>query len=395
MRLRWTWVLAAMLAALALAVAGCGGGDDDDDEDAAADDDATDDDATDDDAADDDAADDDTEPTFDGGWEWVPIDGAICRDGTDTGVMVRASEGSDKLLILLQGGGACYSPSTCADNPSHFDINDAAAKSATLNTGILNNTNDANPVKDWNVIFVPYCTGDVFAGSEPEGVVGGVDGTQAYVGYANMKLFAAEAVDRFGTAANVLLAGESAGGFGTMFNYKTVADAFAPTVVDLFDDSAPLPADDTVLSPCYQLLLTFQFGGEDLVDEVCPDCITPDGDGYSEFAVYYAETYPDAVFGLYSELQDETIRDFFGSGQNDCTGTDLVPGAAFEAALKDLRDNTMEPTGRWGTYFKTGEEHTVVMYDDRFFDDTVDDTTVAEWLTDLLAGTITQLDPTD
>ncbi|MCC6157431.1 MAG: hypothetical protein IT350_05210 [Deltaproteobacteria bacterium] len=394
--MRWTWMFAAMLAALALAAMGCGCGDDDDDDDdddAATDDDASDDDAADDDATDDDAADDDTDDNvLDDGWVWMPVDGAICRDGTDTGVMIRESAGSDKLLILLQGGGACYSESTCADNPSHFDLASAQAVASGMNQGILNNTSDANPAKDWNVVYVPYCTGDVFAGNDPEGFVAGV-GPQAYVGYTNMKSITEDVVAEFPEVTRVLLAGESAGGFGTMFNYKTVAEAFAPTRVDMFDDSGPLPADDAVLAPCYQTLLTFQFGATDVAEEVCPDCILPSGDGYSDFAVYYAEQYPNSTFGLYSTLQDATIRDFFGAGQDDCTGTGLIPAEDFEDALIDYRDNDLIPASRWGTFYREGDAHTCVNSNDAFLTDETGGTTVAAWLTDLLNDTIAQVDP--
>ena len=56
-----------------------------------------------------------------GDWTWIPVDGAVCRDGSGTGFGVRPSAtGSDKLVIYLEGGGACFNGTTCGINPGSF-----------------------------------------------------------------------------------------------------------------------------------------------------------------------------------------------------------------------------------------------------------------------------------
>ena len=57
-------------------------------------------------------------------WTWVPFADAKCRDGSSTGIAVNPSSGSDKLMIFLQGGGACFNATTCAGNPSSFSAAD-------------------------------------------------------------------------------------------------------------------------------------------------------------------------------------------------------------------------------------------------------------------------------
>ena len=46
-------------------------------------------------------------------WTWVPFDDAFCANGTPTGIGVNLTDKSKRVLIYLQGGGACWSEFTC------------------------------------------------------------------------------------------------------------------------------------------------------------------------------------------------------------------------------------------------------------------------------------------
>ena len=62
---------------------------------------------------------------------------------------------------------------------------------------MFNRGNARNPVKDWNFVYVPYCTGDVHLGTKDNGMVEGVDGAQHFVGRLNMKAFLNRIVPTF------------------------------------------------------------------------------------------------------------------------------------------------------------------------------------------------------
>src|SRR5689334_18931865 len=49
-------------------------------------------------------------------WTTVPVPEAVCRDGTPASLQFRIKPGSDKLVIYMQGGGACFSNSSCLIN---------------------------------------------------------------------------------------------------------------------------------------------------------------------------------------------------------------------------------------------------------------------------------------
>lgn len=59
-------------------------------------------------------------------WEWVEVAGATCRDGSPAGFGVRRSTTSDRVVIYLEGGGACFNGESCLANPAAFGAADFA-----------------------------------------------------------------------------------------------------------------------------------------------------------------------------------------------------------------------------------------------------------------------------
>jgi hypothetical protein len=381
-------LLFALLIALGF-FAACAGGDDDDDNDTspADDDTGTQDDDT---SADDDTSDDDAAELT---WQWVPVDGVICRDGSASGIAVRANPASSELLIFLEGGGACYDAESCADNPSHFDETDLAAIiDNELVTGIFDTKNADNPVRDWDMVYVPYCTGDIFAGSQPDGSVPGVEATQQFVGFPNTLKITEYLGQNFSDAPRVLLSGTSAGGFGTITAYAPLADNFPGVPVTLIDDSGPFVDSNAALAPCYQLLLRLLWNANEAIPADCDDCNGFLGDGISNILPYLAGAYPLGRFGLFSTMEDATICDYWGMGQDFCTGEDPLPGDILSAALIDERDNFLIPTGKWSTFYIEGEMHGILTYDDTtsdwvsFYDTEIESTAFTAWLSNLIFG---------
>jgi hypothetical protein len=321
-------------------------------------------------------------------WTWVDFPGALCRDGSATGIAVNMNPASTNLLINLQGGGACFNSVTCAGNPSHFGQADFKADQLG---GILRRDDDANPFKDWNMVFVPYCTGDVHWGSNPSGQVTGVDGTQRFVGYANMGLYVNRLVPTFGKVARIVLAGESAGGVGALVNYVQVARAFDKVPVDLLDDSGP-PLANPYLPTCLQQQERALWGLDGFLDSDCgADCV-----GNSDFLVAYlqhaARTYPSRLFGLIESAADGTIRTFYGFGANDCTRPMPVAEPTFGAGLEDLRTR-LASDPKFGAFYFPGTDHTTLlsaMFDTRA---TSDGTKLIDWVTAFAAGAISNTGP--
>ena len=82
----------------------------------------------------------------DGRWCWVPVPGMSCRNGSETGIGVRFNPDSKKLLIYIEGGGACINATTCSGTPSFFGKTQfGLIKGSLLQSGIYNKKNEKNP----------------------------------------------------------------------------------------------------------------------------------------------------------------------------------------------------------------------------------------------------------
>lgn len=315
-----------------------------------------------------------------GEWMYVEIDGMFCRDGSPAGVGVRYAANSDKLVIYMEGGGACFNALTCLVNPESVG---AGKFDPGPFSGIFDNENPDNPLMDYNFIYMPYCTGDVFYGSEPNGNVPGGPQNQMFVGYDNTVTALDRIVDTFPDTTQVVTTGQSGGGFGAASTYDLVASYFPNNDVVLIDDSGPIFRDQ-YLAPCLQQTFRDVWGVDDSLPADCTACFGADGGGLWNYLTFIHDKYPNAPKGLISSEADGTISTFFGYGQNDCNA--LFPSFPnFDEALYDLRDNVL--TGpEWGTYYKTGNSHTYLADDGSFYGLEVSGTLLVDWVTDLING---------
>lgn len=320
-----------------------------------------------------------------GEWQWVDFPDALCRDGSTTGIGVRYGSG-DGLVIYFQGGGACFNALTCANNPASFSGDDFNGPSY----GIFDPGPD-NPVGDWTHVYIPYCTGDVHAGNRPDQQ--SEAGVQQFVGYRNVTAYLERVVPTFTGVGHVMVTGMSAGGYGAAFNYDRIAAAFPGTPVTLIDDSGP-PLDFSVAPLCLQQKWSELWGFDDTIPAGCEDCFPSQGGGIVNIGRHIAKKYPNQRLGLISSTGDAVIRFFFGFGGNDCTALlPNTPQAAFEAALITARDEYFnEPAGVWGTfYIDNSDTHTWL--GENLSDVVVGDTSLADWISDMIAGQAQHVGP--
>jgi hypothetical protein len=242
---------------------------------------------------------------------------------------------------------------------------------------------------DHNFVYFPYCTGDVFFGNKPNGDVPGGPQDQMFVGHDNVLLALERIVDTFPDTANVVVTGESGGGFGAASNYDTYAPFFPNNDVVVIDDSGPIFRDQ-YLAPCLQQQWRDVWGVDASLPQDCAECFGPDGGGLANYLTYIQGKYPNAPKGLISSHADSTISSFFGFGANDCQA--LFPSFPnFQEALYDLRDNVLVGPD-FGTYFKTGSTHTYLSKPD-YYTLEVNNVLLVDWVTDVIAGDMTHVAP--
>ena len=182
-----------------------------------------------------------------GGWTKHTFDpdggnGPLCIAGTPFSTFTKVGNPS-KLLIMLQGGGACWQ--------DFYFCNILAEDQAPPPppVGIWGDSFDTgtevipNPIGDWSVVYMPYCDGSVFSGDndvlDPNFPFGPV---RFHRGLRNVTAGIDLAKSMFPNASRIMLAGSSAGGVG--------AAGFAPFLVrfaygntkklTVFNDAGPV-----------------------------------------------------------------------------------------------------------------------------------------------------------
>jgi hypothetical protein len=369
------------------------------------------------------------QPDVPQGYVWYTIDGAMCRDGSPTGFYVKFTS-SDKLLIYLEGGGACSSPGFCNYNPKNVGqhlagdgqtvLNSAGGatpgrqqpgvfENGTLN-GIFDETKADNPFKDWNKIYIPYCTGDVHFGTRTDVVLPNMTDKQQFVGYLNMQKFIGRIVPTFkDKVSRVILTGASAGGFGAALNYSMVQDAFGCVKVDVLDDSGP-PFSDQYLPVCMQKKWREIWGLDAALPPDCSECQQADGGGLVHLSDFLIRKHPNATIALVSSMQDEVIRLFYSSGLADCKNfetadpvsitigqldpTVYMVGSNYENGLNDLR-TTYKSTGKFASYYLGGANLTFHQHTwrARFYDPSAGTETIAAFTQNFLNGQMDTIGP--
>jgi hypothetical protein len=315
-------------------------------------------------------------------WTWVDFADTKCRDGSMAGLGLSLNSKSDKLMIYLEGGGACFDLLTCLGNPTNAD-----SMKGEHNAGIFARANAKNPVKDWNWIYVPYCTGDVHIGTKDDSNVQDV-GPQHFVGRTNLTAFLNRIVPTFAHASQVLLTGVSAGGFGASANAEYVQWAFGDVPVTMVDDSGPTMTTKVVPS-CLQKQWREIWGLEGSVLKDCgADC--PNQDDFEiDYTKHVAARSSERMAGLISSTADMVITLFYGYGQNDCMGNAATPvGAAeFKAGLLEYRDILKTIYPNYGTYYIEDSKHTWIG-DDGFYTTVTgaNSRPLVDWVADIVNG---------
>jgi len=317
-------------------------------------------------------------------WTWVPFDNSKCRGGSPAGISVNMNSASKKLMIYLEGGGACFDSQTCGSNP------DAVGSQNPGGAGVFNRSQAANPVKDWNYVYVPYCTGDVHMGAKDDGMVAGVTGTQHFVGRANLTAFLHRIIPTFQSPEKVLLTGVSAGGFGASSNASFVQYAFGEVPITVVDDSGPT-FSNKYLPTCLTQTYVKTWGLDKSILDDCGSACMADADYSVQFLDYTAKRATNRFNGLIESDQDAIIRGFYGigtnNGANDCMGILLLTSMStddFLAGLLEYRER-VKPYPGFSTFYPSSTQHTW-LGGDSFYTAMAGNVKMVDWVQGIIDG---------
>jgi len=283
----------------------------------------------------------------DDAWTWVDFDNAFCGTGTTTGIAVNPSSASNNVIVWLQDGGVCYTPEDCLDpdggaanftgfGPPQF--NEWGADRGVR--GIFDRADPSNPFKDYSFVFVPYCTGDFHAGNKIS------NDDLHHVGHANITAYLERLVPTFPSPDTLVVAGSSAGAFGTWFNLYQIHEAFQPAQALLINDSGPFFPFSAYVPDLVALVALF--GLKKTVPPGCDKCIDIAGadGGPHQFIPYYATALPNVRGSITCSLADDTLPGYMFMTQEE-----------FAAGLNTLADETVPLNPNFRVFFPEPADH--------------------------------------
>ena len=294
-----------------------------------------------------------------------------CSDGSPYKFYVKPGK-KDKLFVFFNGGGACWNAQTCdvrAKRKAFVPSTDVPHNNPNHHKGIFDLRNPENPVKEWTMVFAPYCTGDVHLGSEQRKYVA-ADKYEFEIQHAG----AANAHAVFDwiksnmSPEKVVVSGASAGALAAPIYAGSAAMLFPDAEVISFADgaagyrSAQVPkilAQWSVFTP--------------LNKDKYADFNNGKNGFYSFYNVEHAH-HPRMNFALYDSVEDH-VQIMFNKMLG---GTELLVDDIGQT-YKTL-GNQVEPL----SYFlASGNEHTILRYN-RFYSKQVAGVKFVDWFNKLL-----------
>lgn len=299
-------------------------------------------------------------------WTQIPVEGATCARGTPYSFFAHAGN-PDKLMVYFQGGGACWNADTCKPNGT-FDDSVEAGELERYG-GIFDFGNPQNPVADYSVVVVAYCTGDVHTGTAAhEFSVGDTNISIHFDGFANAQAVLDWVYAHYENPASLIVTGSSAGAYGAVFN--------APYLLVHYPD-----ADATVFGDAGIGVVAAGWDGFetwDTMDNVSPKYadVTPGTEFTNSLYTAAARAFPNARVAEYTSYSDAVQTGFYAlmGGARE----DWVMGLETSFAELDQLENFRSYIGWGGTHTALATPIFYLMQ--------VDGISFRDWFADLISG---------
>ncbi len=312
----------------------------------------------------------------------------------------------NRILIALDGGGACWDAATCIGSPlagtSTYTVElDETAEGLGQGQGLLDISNKDNPYKNYTQVFVPYCSGDIHWGSKDveyelpglppiEIKHRGSDNVLSVLNWLKTEGRKEYNID-FGRARDITVTGLSAGGYGATLAYPYVAEMAPRARLNLISDAAI-----GVQTQAFYNQTIYDAGAPDAASWGVKDSLPPFVPGLNEtfLATTPAEVFTPALFGLLSDYTPEgslsalthdfdAVQVFFyalQTGQLENGEPTPVAFGAWNAQMKAITAAAASnPNYRF--FIRQGFEHTFLANDKQTYEVMGNGISVADWTT--------------
>lgn len=297
--------------------------------------------------------------TVESGWEVYHYDLSDCRCllGSEYLLMARKGVESTKTVFWMEGGGSCF--------PGHEECTTEA------NAGILKaqlglgSPNPLNPVKDWNFIYVPYCDGSIHLGDSDADYDENGETDHWHWGLKNTSAAVRLMKELFPESREILVAGCSAGGYGTLGTTPIVRLQFPQADLYVLNQSG-LGLMNPDLRSTYELAYRIW----NIRRLFPPDCA-----GCTDQIIYM---YPWLL------ARDPRLKVGVFSSYHDATFTanwDMSPEAYESLLLQTTEDVRKDYSDVFQRFFIEGDAHCILNYSY-----SVDGVSIWEWIGYMLSN---------
>ena len=301
-------------------------------------------------------------------------DGPVCIAGTPYSVYSRAGDPS-KLLILEQGGGACwqdfYNCNVVLENnplPPFPQVDQA---------GLWNRNNPGNPFADYSVVYLPYCDGSVFSGdNEVDDAHFPFGPVRYHRGLRNQTAGMDLARDLFPKAKTITLAGSSAGGVGVAGFAPFLARFEYGNFVELtvFNDAGPIAINLNDVAGITARANDWQFG--QFYPASCTAC---SDQGQATATVAWRLEHDGSIREAFYETDgDLTNRFFLGLLANQPAYRNLI--VTEHGALNAIAPN------RYKRFIVSGDTTHTALQSPLFYTQNANGVLLSDWANDFVDG---------
>ncbi len=318
-------------------------------------------------------AQDDALPAFDDlqpGWNQIDTGGdTVCARDTPYNFLVHKTDNTDDLVLFFDGGGACWNQLTCREDGGTFS--DAADTLDSIPEGGLPGMfefdNPLNPVADFNVVFIPYCTADIHVGDAV--VAYNDDLSIQHNGATNSQVVLDWVFANYAPEGRVLVTGSSAGAYGAIYHLPAVLDAYNETanVIHFGDAGVGVTPEGWSVLESWGMY------------ENTPFEYDPDSFSVNELYTSVAEAYPGVTLSQYTTAADSVQVLFYGFSQ--------LGGPTWEEGMIANIDALEAEIDTFSSFIAGGDSHTILATP-LYYSAAADDVPFLEWFSALLDGEV-------
>ncbi|HOW84197.1 MAG TPA: pectin acetylesterase-family hydrolase [Spirochaetota bacterium] len=309
---------------------------------------------------------------------------------------------TENLVIYFEGGGACWHTNNCITATAYTkqitqtadNLNASTAGTGTVN-GIIDYTEESNPFKDWDMVYIPYCTGDLAWGATDTEYTGD---TIRHRGHVNFQLVLAWLKNHYDSPENILVCGTSAGAFSAPFNFPYIRESFPDSQFYLIGDSGIGVVSDDFNSNSSYGVVSWDI-------QVPTTDSLPDGSTFDDFDgveissitmddiyIALANHYDDVVVAEYTTRYDTTMTMFYNMMLNIDTPANWLDYDGVWCDWVDQMETILDTetmgitAGNFHYYIAPGSAHTILMKEG-LYTTTSDGTALIDWITAMVEGT--------